>query len=219
VVAKLAEIVHDDDMINEFADRFMEWQSKEKETGALDGLEQRLKTNEAAIKNIMSVIDSGFITDSIKSHLIELEEERAALELGIAKEKMETPELERDHVVWFLERFRYGDQRDPKRRIFLVETFLQAAYLYDDGRLLLQLNYRGPNNTVSLELAEQVVNEGDILGGSSIALKCPPNGHCINIYCSKMKLWYYMTAGNTRQQLFVAVSYFCFRQSGLYIYF
>jgi len=175
VVAQLAEIVHDDDMINEFADRFMAWQSKEKETGALNGLEQRLKTNEAAIKNTLSAIDSGLITDSLKSHLIELEEERAALETGIAKAKMETPELERDHVVWFLERFRDGDQRDPEWRIFLVETFLQAAYLYDDGRLLLQLNYGGPNNTVSLELAEQVVDEGDVLGGSSFAPNRPPN--------------------------------------------
>lgn len=179
VVAKLAEIVNDDDMINEFADRFMEWQAKQKTSGALSGLEQRLKQNEAAIKNTMSVIDSGLITDSLKSHLMELEAERVSLEAGIAKERMEAPELERDSVVWFLERFRDGDQSDPAWRIFIVETFLQAAYLYDDGRLLLHLNFGGTNNTVTLKVAEQVVSEGEVLG-SSFSPSGAPNDANLN---------------------------------------
>lgn len=174
VVAQLAAIVHDDAMISEFADRFMAWQAAEKETGTLAGLEARLKQKKAAINNTLSAIDSGLISDSVKSHLMELEGERAALEAGIARAKMEATELERDHVVWFLERFRDGDQRDPAWRIFLVETFLQAAYLYDDGRLLMQLNHGGPNNTVSVEIAEQVVDEGEELLGSSAAPRCPP---------------------------------------------
>lgn len=179
VVAKLAEIVNDDDMINEFADRFMEWQAKQKTSSALSGLEQRLKQNETAIKNTMSVIDSGLITDSLKSHLMELEAERVSLEAGIAKERMEAPELERDSVVWFLERFRDGDQSDPAWRIFIVETFLQAAYLYDDGRLLLHLNFGGKNNTVTLKVAEQVVSEGEALC-SSFSPSGAPNDANLN---------------------------------------
>ena len=166
VVAELAKVVNDDAMIEEFADRFMDWQSKQHGSGTLSGLEQRLKQNEAAIKNTMSVIDSGLITDSLKSHLMELESERATLEAGIAKEKLEAPELERDTVVWFLERFRTIDQSDVGWRIFIVETFLQAAYLYDDGRLLLHLNFGGNNNKISLKLAEKAVSDGDALGSS-----------------------------------------------------
>lgn len=166
VVAKLAEIVNDDDMINEFADRFMEWQARQKQSGTLSSLEQRLKQNETAIKNTMNVIDSGLITDSLKSHLMELESEHVSLEAGIAKERMEAPELERDSVVWFLERFRDGDQNDPAWRIFIVETFLKAAYLYDDGRLLMSLNFGGKNNTVTVKLAEKVVSDGEPLCSS-----------------------------------------------------
>ena len=130
----------------------------------------------------MSVIDSGLITDSLKSHLMELEAERVSLEAGIAKERMEAPELERDSVVWFLERFRDGDQSDPAWRIFIVETFLQAAYLYDDGRLLLHLNFGGKNNTVTLKVAEQVVSEGEALCSSfspsgAPAKPCDCNSH------------------------------------------
>ncbi len=179
VVAELAKVVNDDAMIEEFADRFMEWQAKQKSSGAISGLEQRLKQNEAAIKNTMSVIDSGLITDSLKSHLMELEAERVALEAGIAKEKLESPELERDTVVWFLERFRTIDQSDVGWRIYIVETFLQAAYLYDDGRLLLHLNFGGKNNTISLKLAEKAVSDGEALC-SSFAPSGAPNDANLN---------------------------------------
>lgn len=179
VVAALAEIVNDDEMISNFADRFMLWQEKQKKNGTLSGLERQLKQVEAAIKNTMSVIDSGLITDSLKSHLVELEAERVSLEAGIAKEKVEAPELDRDSVVWFLERFRTVDQSDVGWRIYIVETFLQAAYLYDDGRLLLHLNFGGENNTITLQLAEKAVENGDLLCSNS-APSGAPNGANLN---------------------------------------
>ena len=47
--------------------------------------------------------------------------------------------------------------------IYIVETFLQAVYLYDDGRLLLRLNYGDKNNEVSLKAVEETVAEGEQL--------------------------------------------------------
>lgn len=179
VVSALASIVNDDAMIEAFADRFMEWQAAQRGSAVLSGLEARLRKNEAAIKNAMSVIDSGFITESLKSHIVELEAERVELEAGIAREKMEAPELERDAVVWFLERFRDVDQSDVGWRIFIVETFLQAAFLYDDGRLLLHLNFGGKSNKITVQLAEQAVSEGEALG-SNFAPSGAPNGANLN---------------------------------------
>lgn len=142
----------------------MEWQAAQRGSAVLSGLEARLRKNETAIKNALGVIDSGFVTDSLKSHLVELEAERVELEAGIAREKMAAPELERDAVVWFLERFRDVDRSDVGWRIFLVETFLQAAYLFDDGRLILHLNFGGKNSRVAVSVAERVVSEGEPLG-------------------------------------------------------
>lgn len=176
VVSALADIVHNDAVIQEFADRFMEWQASQRGSGVVAGLEARLKQNETAINNTLSVIDSGFITDSLKSHLMELEAERATLEAGIAKERMEAPELERDTVVWFLERFRTADQSDIGWRIFIVDTFLQAAYLYDDGRLLLHLNFGGRNNQITLKLVEEAASDGSALGSSFAPSGAPPHG-------------------------------------------
>lgn len=165
VVAELAKIVNSDEMVDEFADRFMEWQAKQETDSALSGLEIQLRQVEKAIENNMSLIDSGFITDSIKSHLVELENQRACLEVGISKEKIagNAPKLERDSVIWFLKRFRTEDQTDINWRIYIIETFLKAAYLYDDGRVLLHLNFSGDKSTVSLQIAEKAVAEGEAL--------------------------------------------------------
>jgi len=140
---------------------------------ALHGLETKLKKVEAAIQNNMAVIDSGLVTDSIKSHLLELEAEKSVLQKSIAKEKMREPVLERDTVVYFLERFRNGDTSDVGWRIFLVDTFLKAAYLYDNGDLLLCLNFSGDRSKISLKIAENAVKRGEELC-SNFAPSCPP---------------------------------------------
>ena len=168
IVAELAKIVNDDGMMNEFVDHFMQWQAQQQVNTVLDGLEQQLRQVEGAIRNNMSLVDSGFITDSLKSHLVELESQRVSLEAGIAKEKIAgaAPELDRDSVAWFLKQFRTGDPSDVGWRIYLIDTFLKAAYLYDDGKLLLHLNFSGDRSKVSLQLAEAAVKKGEVLSSS-----------------------------------------------------
>ena len=56
---------------------------------------------------------------------------------------------------------------DEGYRAFLVDTFLNAVYLYDDDKLVLVLNYTGERCKVTLELVEAAV-EGDP-GGSCFA--------------------------------------------------
>jgi len=173
IIEYLAKIANDDNVIQEFADRFMKWQEGEQKKTELHGLETKLKKVEAAIQNNMAVIDSGLVTDSIKSHLLELEAEKSVLQKSIAKEKMREPVLERDTVVYFLERFRNGDTSDVGWRIFLVDTFLKAAYLYDNGDLLLCLNFSGDRSKISLKIAENAVKRGEELC-SNFAPSCPP---------------------------------------------
>ncbi len=183
IVQKLAEIANDDDVINEFADRFMEWQEKQQSSSPTVGMEDRLRKIDAALKNSMAVIDSGFITESLKKHITELEEERIQVERGIAKEKLKSVKLERKQVIYFLQKFRNGDINDVAWRIYLVDTFLQAAYLFDDGRVLLHLNYSGNNNKVSVKIAEKVVNEGEELC-SNFAPFSAPRQSKLYIACS-----------------------------------
>ena len=68
------------------------------------------------------------------------------------------PSLDRDQVIYFLERFRDGDITDESYRVFLVDTFLNSVYLYDNNKLILLLNYTGENSKVTLELVESAID-------------------------------------------------------------
>ena len=178
VVDELVDLIHSDDFVNEVADRCMEFQQREKDQSALRALEARQKENEKAIQNMLAAIEAGIITPSTKSRLMELEAERVQIEKGIAQQLISEPTLERDQVVYFLERFREGDVTDDGYRAFLVDTFLNAAYLYDDDKLVLVLNYTGERCKVTLELVEKAV-EGDP-GGSCFAPSGAPDNANLN---------------------------------------
>lgn len=173
VVDALYGVVHDDVMIKAFTDRFMDWQEKRETHSELKLLEDRLRKNENSIKNVMTFIDSGSVTDAVRRHLMDLETERADIEKGIAVQKIEDPVVTRSEVEYFLKSFRTGKKDDVSWRIFIVETFLQAAYLYDDGRLILTLNYGGKNNKITVQIAEQAVTNGAALCSNS-ASPSPP---------------------------------------------
>ena len=120
----------------------------------------RLKETEKGIQNVMAAIEAGIITPTTKTRLVELEAERGKIEKGIAKELLSDPELERDQIVYSLEKLRDGDVNDENYKIMLVDTFLNSVYLYDD-HLILVLNYTGSRNSkITLKLAENAVNGG-----------------------------------------------------------
>lgn len=178
VIDELVALIHSDDFVNEVADKCMEYQQRTKDDSALRALEARQKENENAIQNMLSAIEAGIITPSTKSRLMELEGERAQIEKGIARQLISEPTLDREQVVYFLEKFRSGDVNDEGYRAFLVDTFLNAAYLYDDDKLVLVLNYTGERCKVTLELVEKAVNDDP--GGSCFAPSAAPKGANLN---------------------------------------
>ena len=174
VVSELVKLVHSDEFVNEVADRVMEYQNREKDRSALTALEIRRKDTEKAINNMLAAIEAGIVTPSTKSRLMELEAQRQDIEKGIARELISEPDLERDQIIYFLEKFRKGDANDEEYRIFLVDTFLNAAYLYDDDKLVLVLNYTGENCKVTLKLLEKAM-DGKGSTCSSFAPSSAPN--------------------------------------------
>lgn len=175
VVGELVKIVHNDELIEQIADRVMEYQKREKDQSGLHALEIRQKENEKAISNMLAAIEAGIITPSTKTRLMELEADRADIEKGIAHELLAEPEFERDQIIYFLERFRSGDINDEAYRIMLVDTFLNSVYLYDDDHLVLVMNYSGENCKVDLKLVEGAVS-GDGCKGSAFAPSSALNG-------------------------------------------
>lgn len=172
VLEKLAGLLFSDDFVEEVADRCMEYQTRERDNSALRALEARHAANAAAIGNVMRAIEMGIITPTTKSRLMELEAERAEIEHGIACQQMEEPRISREDVVAYLHRFRSGSGNDVEWRAFLVDSFLNAAFLFDDGTLVLTINYAGQQEPVALDEI-QAAFSGD---GSAFEPSCAPNG-------------------------------------------
>lgn len=176
VIDKLIEIIHSDAMIEEFADAFLEWQSHNDNTKEIAVLENRIKALEKEKQHLISAIKKGLATDIIIEELNSIQDKINADKEKMEELKYEKPLIERDMVIWYLERFREGDEDDPEWRKYLVRDFLQAVYLFDDGHLILQLNYSGQANTISLDLIDKA--ESSLIKDFS-----PPSRINSNILC------------------------------------
>ena len=116
----------------------------------------------------MQAIEQGIITKSTKQRLMELEEQRDQISAAIAREKIATPDIERDQIVYFLEKFKEGSLDDPDYRTKLVEAFVSSVYLWDDGRIVINYNYTGENNQLTLRQIEQELVDMDGAEGSPL---------------------------------------------------
>ena len=185
VLQKVMEIVATDGFIETVADKVVEYQEKYRDHKTLHALERRQKEVEKATGNLMKAIESGIITPTTKSRLVELEAEHEQLTKSIAEELIQDATLDRDQIVWFLERVRDGNLQDESFRTFLVDTFLNAVYLYDDDNLILVFNYSGNNNTVKLKAAEMALFKAKSSGFNQLSL---PNQADLNIVILDMCL-------------------------------
>ena len=161
VCTEMMKLLEADGFIESVADRVMEYQTAAKDDSAIKALEKQLKSIEKAKANLMKAIEAGIITPTTKSRLVELEAEYERVNQSLAKEIISEPELGRDQIVWFLERFRNGNIDDAAFRAFLIDTFLNSVYLYED-KLVLVFNYSEDKERVSKKKIEKnVFGNGD----------------------------------------------------------
>lgn len=136
------EIVLRDDVVEWIADQVMAYQEREGNSATMLSLRSSLLETRAAIDNVMKAIEAGIITATTKRRLQELEAEGVRLENAIALEEAAITRLERDQVVYWLQRFRSGDRNDKAFRRRLIDTFISSIWLWDD-HLRIAFNYTG----------------------------------------------------------------------------
>lgn len=117
----------------------------------LEGVNER-------IKNILSAIEMGIITETTKSRLTELKSERKDLTSQIAKEEMKKPFLNKDRIVHWLSSFKNGNIHDVHYQQVLIDTLVNAVYVYDNddgGRKIVIVFNSSKQNTA-------IINSSDI---------------------------------------------------------
>lgn len=167
VTALTAAYVLRDDVIDYIADKVVEIQKSEHDDKSmLRYFESQLKDTNKAIANIMRAIEAGIITETTRSRLEELEDTKRDLETEIIKEKVARPTIEREQVIFFLEKFRGGNVDDKEYQRKIIDTFVHKVILYDD-KITITYNY----STDSTKNAENTV-ESIESAASAAECKC-----------------------------------------------
>ena len=157
VVTETMKMLNDDAVIEAIVSMLMDLQDRENVNLPL--YEQQLRETETAIQNMLNAIQQGILTKSTKGRLEELEKTKEELETHIACEKLAKPKVSADFMTFWLHRFRKLDVRQKTHRKMLIDTFINAIFLYDD-KMVITFNYKEGTTTVTFAklnaaLAEQ----------------------------------------------------------------
>ena len=183
VVAETMKLIQDDAVIDAIVAEVMELQDQENTTLPL--LEKQMREVENGIENMLNAIQAGVLTNSTKSRLEKLEAQQKELEVRIAEEKIARPRLSENQVRFWLTRFRKLDPNVKSHRETLINTFVNAVYLYDE-KVLITFNYKDGTKTITFdEIAAKDASEGN---GSDLGCFAPPikgtgSGWCL--FCGK----------------------------------
>lgn len=81
--------------------------------------------------------------------MTELEETKSQLEQHIIQEKIKEPVLTLEQITFFLNQFKSTDINDEEQRQRLIDSFVNAVYVFDD-KFVLTFNYKDSTRTINL---------------------------------------------------------------------
>jgi len=169
VVNETMKMIRDDDSIQSIVDAVMILQ--EQENTVLPLLEKQMKDIENGIENLLNAIQAGVLTSSTKGRLEKLEAQQKELEIRIAEEKLAKPKVSADFVKFWLTNFRKLDPNVKSHRETLINTFVNAVYLYDE-KVLITFNYKDGTKTITFD--EIVAKDAPEGNGSDLGCFAPP---------------------------------------------
>ena len=147
IVYKTMEFLKDDGVIERLSAKLYELQYTE--STVLPKLQEQLKQKEKEIENIVNAVQKGYATETLLKRLDGLEKEKREISDAIAKEQLKAPIFTQDHFRMALSNFRKIDITTQEGKRKIIDTFINAIYLYDD-HLKIIYNANGKEETVSL---------------------------------------------------------------------
>lgn len=148
VLEAVQTLVKDDALMEQIAEATWQYYlSVDTDQEEIDVLQKQLTQAENGIANLVKSIEAGLFNDAIKRRMDELEGEKAALLKALGEKQLSMGfKLTKDHILYFLEQFKNLDVTDRECQRKLVNTFVNAIYLFDD-HFKIAFNYTGDNTT------------------------------------------------------------------------
>lgn len=168
VVSETMKMIMDDDAIEAIVSMLMELQEQDNTNIPL--YERQLQETNTKIRNLINAIQQGVLTKSTKESLEELEAAKEELETRLANEQLsKPPKISAEFMTFWLHRFRKLDVTKQSHRKMLIDTFINAIYLYDD-KMLITFNYK--DGTKKITFSE--IQEASKRDASGSDFECSP---------------------------------------------
>lgn len=168
------------DVMEWIADAVMAYQDQQANSAVLVGLQSDLKENKKSIDNMLKAIEAGIITASTKERLVQLEAEGKRIENAILMEESCFNHVDRDFLMYWMERFRGGSVNDAAFRSKVIRSFVNSVYLWDD-HLRIAFNYTGKGSTIDSALILHAENAAGGEGSYMVCSSPPENGSYSNV--------------------------------------
>ena len=166
------------------ADAVMHEIEEREKKSPLAAMEKELAAVQKKIDNINDAIAEGIWNASTSARLKELEDTAENLRADIALHRYSYAQLvDRDRVMFFLDRFAKTDRNNPEDLRLLIRTFINAVYVYDDHLLILINAVEGSTAVPLADLPDPP--SGSEIVSSGVLLQTHPN-QIIFWYISRM---------------------------------
>lgn len=177
VLRETKALLYDDDLLDFIAENtYNYYVAENSDTSYTDTLRANLQETEKALGNLLKAIEAGIFTDTTKSRMEELEEQKKQILASLETAKLRTGlELTKGHILFFLKKFREMDFDDLDCQKRLVQTFINAVFVYDN-RVTITFNYSGDGRTITLPEVDGATTVSGGVAGSYAPCYRPPKG-------------------------------------------
>ena len=161
VLNAVVDLLKDEGLLEFIADGvFAYYQEQNADNDLADALKRKMAEVERATANIIKAIEAGIFNDATKKRMDELDAQRAEIEAELSHlELVRSWHLTRDHILFFLYEMRDKNIEDPECQKQLVQTFVNAVFVYDD-KVTITFKYSGDKRTVTLAEVDSLGTEG-----------------------------------------------------------
>lgn len=159
----LRETMLTDEAISVLAEAAVSWQQKQNGSNELDSLKARLIDVDKSLFNLLKAIEAGIFSSTTQSRLLELEQEKQNILRLIQQLELAITDIPtKEEIMATLALFRDGEITDKQYQEALIDTFLVAAYIYNDKiRFIVNLGDKN-NHPIEIPFDIDAVDTEDV---------------------------------------------------------
>lgn len=142
VVTRTLKDILDDNVLGKVVDELLAYQKENQSSKYASALNKQLKDVNKKIDNLLNAIEQGIFTDSTKSRLEDLENQKANIEISISAEKYKNRGYSKEQILYFLNSFKDKDINDEEYKKNLLKTFINQIVI-DNEYIYITYNITG----------------------------------------------------------------------------